>query len=240
MTKSSGQVIVCAANMATANIAIQLGSSPSSSSSSLDKAVAQVQADSGIPAADKARLDADISQRRLSLPSLQLLASHPDKQPNKTSVHAPLREHSRPSRCTGSRSSSSSSSSSLVFPSFQEAPEAPSLELQKRREYLKLRQEAREYNKMVFGTEQDPRVQEIMNAGNHYASARNQLAISANMVMSVLASFAIAYYAGKSMKASQTTVSPCSSVPYFFFLFLFLILLLLLLLSCDARSRFLS
>lgn len=96
----------------------------------------------------------------------------------------------------------------LAFPASHAVPAAPSEELVQRREYLKLRQEAREYNRMVYGTEQDPRVQEILDAGNHYASARNQLAISANMVMSVLASFAIAYYAGKSFKASSTTVRP--------------------------------
>jgi len=98
---------------------------------------------------------------------------------------------------------------SLVFPNAPPKAAEPSEELVKRREYLKLKQEAREYNRMVYGREEDPRVAEILDAGNHMSSAKNQLAISANMVISVLASFAIAYYAGKSFKASTTTCLVC-------------------------------
>lgn len=101
-----------------------------------------------------------------------------------------------------------SAPSKLGFPAHNR-PIPPNEELVKRRELLKLRAEAREYNRMVYGKEEDPRVAEIMNAGNHYSSARNQLAIAGNMVMSVVASFAISYYAGKSFKASNTTSLVC-------------------------------
>ena len=98
--------------------------------------------------------------------------------------------------------------SKLAFPSWKSrsasASATPSVELQKRREYLKLRAEARAYNRMVYGSDEDPRVTEILNKGNHLSSARNQLAVSANMVMSVLACFAISYYAGKSFRASNS------------------------------------
>ena len=99
--------------------------------------------------------------------------------------------------------------SSLLFPNAPKAASEPSAELLKRREYLKLKAEAREYNRMIYGKEEDPRVAEILEAGNHFSSAKNQLAISANMVVSVVASFAIAYYAGKSFKASATTCLVC-------------------------------
>jgi len=100
----------------------------------------------------------------------------------------------------------SAAPSKLAFPTWKSrsASATPSVELQKRREYLKLRAEARAYNRMVYGSDEDPRVTEILNKGNHLSSARNQLAVSANMVMSVLACFAISYYAGKSFRASNT------------------------------------
>jgi Endoplasmic reticulum-based factor for assembly of V-ATPase len=96
--------------------------------------------------------------------------------------------------------------SKLSFPAWgaKSREATPSMELQKRREFLKLRAEARAYNRMVYGSDEDPRVAEILNKGNHMASARNQLAVSANMVMSVLACFAISYYAGKSFRASNS------------------------------------
>lgn len=103
---------------------------------------------------------------------------------------------------------SSKSPSALHFPQTSKTTE-PSEELVKRREYLKLRAEAREYNQMMYGRDEDPRVAEILDAGNNMSSARNQLAVSANMVISCLASFAIAYYAGKSFKASLTTSLVC-------------------------------
>ena len=138
-------------------------------------------------------LRADHAKGRYSLGSLTLVGSYLQSLGNKETLSDYLVNPKAPS--------------SLHFP---KAPEPePSEDLVKRREYLKLRAEAREYNRMIYGRDEDPRLAEIMDAGNHMSSARNQLAISANMVISVLASFAIAYYAGKSMKASATTSLVC-------------------------------
>lgn len=180
------------------NVAIAIGKK----SVALTTLLTRMGTHASVSVEDKARLEADVEQQELSLGSLQALAGY-------------LSAHEQGGMTLHQYLKGTSGGSRLIFPASCKPPPAPSDALVKRREYLKLRQEAREYNKMVYGTETDPRVAEIMNAGNHYASARNQLAISANMVMSVLASFAISYYAGRSFKASSTTVRlRCNAMLY--------------------------
>ena len=42
--------------------------------------------------------------------------------------------------------------------------------------------------------------------GNHYASVRTQMTISANMIVSIFVMFAIGYMAGKSFSENESTV----------------------------------
>ena len=68
--------------------------------------------------------------------------------------------------------------------------------LNERREYLKRRRQEREYNMMVYGQEINPEIQREMDRGNSLSAKSNHIAIAMNMIMSVLACFAIAYYVG--------------------------------------------
>lgn len=77
--------------------------------------------------------------------------------------------------------------------------------LNKRREYLKKRHEEREYNLMMYGQEVNPEVQREMDRGNSLSSKSNHISIGMNMIMSVLACFAIAYYVGMQSNVELTT-----------------------------------
>jgi hypothetical protein len=106
------------------------------------------------------------------------------------------------------------SDSALEFDAEEKALEAESKatrskELDKRREYLAKRQQEREYNMMMFGQTVNPEVTREMDRGNSLSSKNNHMAIGANMVMSVLACFAIAYYVGQ-----QTNVGLSTSMIY--------------------------
>ena len=68
--------------------------------------------------------------------------------------------------------------------------------LNERREYLRKRHEERQYNMMMYGQEVNPEVQREMDRGNSLSSKSNHISIAMNMIMSVLACFAIAYYVG--------------------------------------------
>jgi hypothetical protein len=93
----------------------------------------------------------------------------------------------------------------MVFPDHRQKPMKENPELAKRREYLKMKQEEREYNKMVHGTESNPNVVDALTLGNEFASFKNQAAIGMNMIMAVLATFGIAYYIGSKLKYEKST-----------------------------------
>jgi hypothetical protein len=93
----------------------------------------------------------------------------------------------------------------LVFPILKQKIKDTSLEVLKRREYLKLRQEEREYNLMIHGNAVNPNVTEKIAGGNHYSSTKNQLTISTNMIVSIFAMFGICYYVGMRFSDSHTT-----------------------------------
>ena len=95
--------------------------------------------------------------------------------------------------------------SKLVFPSLMKKESEPSPELIQRRQYLLARQEGREYNKMMYGTYTDPNVQKVLSQGNHMESLKEQLSVSANMIVSVFAMFGISYYIGTQYSKNQTT-----------------------------------
>jgi hypothetical protein len=97
----------------------------------------------------------------------------------------------------------------LAFPTSQSAnrggSDSPSKDLMQRREYLRRRMEEREYNMMMFNQPTNPEVDREMEKGNQLSSASNHLSIAMNIVMSVLACFAIAYYIGLQSNQSVTT-----------------------------------
>jgi hypothetical protein len=93
----------------------------------------------------------------------------------------------------------------LVFPNLMKKDIEVDPELIKRRQYLLARQEAREYNKMMYGTYSDPNVQKALSQGNHMESVKEQLSVSANMIVSVFAMFGISYYIGYQYSKNQTT-----------------------------------
>ena len=95
--------------------------------------------------------------------------------------------------------------SKLVFPNLMKKDIEVDPELIKRRQYLLARQEAREYNKMMYGTYSDPNVQKALSQGNHMESVKEQLSVSANMIVSVFAMFGISYYIGYQYSKNQTT-----------------------------------
>lgn len=69
------------------------------------------------------------------------------------------------------------SQTKLVFPVLKPKIKETSVEILKRREYLKLRQEERDYNLMIHGKAINPKVIEKIAGGNHYSSTKNQLTI---------------------------------------------------------------
>ena len=95
--------------------------------------------------------------------------------------------------------------SKIVFPSLIKKENEPNPELIQRRQYLLARQEGREYNKMMYGTYTDPNVQKVLSQGNHMESLKEQLSVSANMIVSVFAMFGISYYIGTQYSSNQTT-----------------------------------
>lgn len=83
----------------------------------------------------------------------------------------------------------------------------PSTELRERREYLLRRQQEKAYNQMVHGSDVDPTAPgKGTNGGLDMGkTVINQASIASNMVVSSLASFAIAYFIGQQLKATSTT-----------------------------------
>ena len=77
-----------------------------------------------------------------------------------------------------------------------EETQARNANANKRREYLLMKAEEREYNRMMYGTQYNPHVANIVYNTNPYASMRNQITISTNMVVSILSVFGISYYVG--------------------------------------------
>lgn len=102
----------------------------------------------------------------------------------------------------------------LVFPAHdkqqQEALEVErqseqSSKANKRREYLLVKAEEREYNRMMYGSQHNPHVINMVYNTNPYATFRNQVTISANMVVSILSVFGISYYVGTYYSDKQST-----------------------------------
>lgn len=98
--------------------------------------------------------------------------------------------------------------SRLCFPKLSErlskANPEPTPELLKRREYLRVREEARAYNRMIHGTDVNPLVQQNLTYGNVHASVKNQLSIGANVIVSMAACGGIAYYAGTQYSSNKS------------------------------------
>lgn len=68
--------------------------------------------------------------------------------------------------------------------------------LVKRRKLLAAKQEQREYNKMVFGTETNPRQCDNESVHEQYNALRHQASILMNMVAAIVATFGMGYYCG--------------------------------------------
>jgi len=98
--------------------------------------------------------------------------------------------------------------SKLCFPKLEErvsrANPEPSPGLVKRREFLRIRQEARQYNRMIHGTDLNPLVQQSLTHGNVHASVKNQLSIGANVIVSMAACGGIAYYVGTQYSTNKS------------------------------------
>lgn len=95
--------------------------------------------------------------------------------------------------------------SKIVFPNLMEKPvETPAHVLQ-RRQQLQIKQQEREYNKMIYGQYENPNIEKMLSKGNHYASMRNQVSISMNMIVSMGACYGIAYYVGMQMGKESST-----------------------------------
>mmetsp|Transcript_11597 Transcript_11597/g.11234 ORF Transcript_11597/g.11234 Transcript_11597/m.11234 type:complete len:284 (+) Transcript_11597:30-881(+) len=129
----------------------------------------------------------DILSGFVSKESLHILSKALKEMPEEKSLHSYI---------TGSK---------VVFPTFQTKSVETSNALKKRREYLHLRKEAKEYNMMIYGTEDNPNVQDILTTGNQFASMTNQLTISVNMIVAVFAMFGVGYYVGMQYSDNKTT-----------------------------------
>lgn len=81
-----------------------------------------------------------------------------------------------------------------------------SQELVERREYLKTRQQEKEYNQMMYGSPSDPNVV-AKEDSNLWSSTRNNMSVIMNLIMSFVAGFAIAYYATKQYESYAETHS---------------------------------
>lgn len=97
-------------------------------------------------------------------------------------------------------------SSKLIFPSFRPVVKEVSDELIQRRIFLKVQQESRDYNKMMYGSENNPNEEKLKSLGANFRSTRNELSIILNMVYSTLAMLGIGYYLSKQMKLNDVTV----------------------------------
>lgn len=97
----------------------------------------------------------------------------------------------------------------LHFPEFDihEKESDPLLlkDMQRRREYLKLKQEDREYNMMVYGSHSNPHIQKTLSHGNQFSSMKNQMSVGINMIVSVFAGFGMGYYIGLQLKYEHGT-----------------------------------
>lgn len=60
---------------------------------------------------------------------------------------------------------------------------------------------------MIYGQYENPNIEKMLSKGNHYASMRNQVSISMNMIVSMGACYGIAYYVGMQMGKESSTVS---------------------------------
>jgi hypothetical protein len=84
-------------------------------------------------------------------------------------------------------------------------------DLAERRKYLQLKQEDREYNKMVYGSETNPQIESYLSRGSQFSSMQNQVAIGLNMIVSVFVIFGMTWYIAKQMKFDESTVGFCSA-----------------------------
>jgi hypothetical protein len=79
--------------------------------------------------------------------------------------------------------------------------EASSLELERRRDFLKVRAKQREYNQMMFKSDTDPSKDEA-NKQNIGAILEHS-SVAVQVIVATLASFGVAFYAGRQSGASQ-------------------------------------
>lgn len=101
--------------------------------------------------------------------------------------------------------------SSVSFPSLKTSDTETSSshdkeELERRRQYLRLRQEDREYNQLVYGSERNPHVDSTLSRGNQLSSMKYQASIGLNMLASVFVVFGMGWYIAKTMKFNDSTV----------------------------------
>lgn len=79
-------------------------------------------------------------------------------------------------------------------------------ELQKRRQFLQMRQEEREYNRMMYGKTENPHVDEVLSMGNQVNTLKTQVATSFNMVFTVVATCGMAYFLASQIGFGHTQV----------------------------------
>ena len=79
---------------------------------------------------------------------------------------------------------------------------APNPELVKRREYLRLRQQEREYNTMVYGTDLSPAAQSRQDQAGQLSSFKNQALMGVNMIVAIVATFGMAFYIARQLRFS--------------------------------------
>lgn len=87
-----------------------------------------------------------------------------------------------------------------------------SSDLQKRREYLQLRQEQREYDRMVNGTVDFSHSHKSDTLAKTLSGVQNQISIIANMFVSIFAMFGVGYYIGMQYKWQYQTRFICGLI----------------------------
>ncbi|KAJ1423532.1 endoplasmic reticulum-based factor for assembly of V-ATPase-domain-containing protein [Ochromonadaceae sp. CCMP2298] len=89
--------------------------------------------------------------------------------------------------------------SRLVYPERIKATKIDP-EVEKRRAFLRTKEEERSYNKMVFGLEQAPQE----SFAQQYSSFQNQASIAVNMIVAIFATFGMGYYISSTMGFNKT------------------------------------
>mmetsp|Transcript_8552 Transcript_8552/g.12766 ORF Transcript_8552/g.12766 Transcript_8552/m.12766 type:complete len:212 (+) Transcript_8552:48-683(+) len=89
----------------------------------------------------------------------------------------------------------------LHFPMLKPPSHEVSEEVKKRREYLTMRQQTREYNQMIHGSDRPPSESDSISAS--LKSAKYQMAVSSNMIVTLFAMFGVCYYGGTKLGYSQ-------------------------------------